>query len=419
MVIGGGVMILFRLRALALLLGLLSLALLATAEQAPVAVFDRVWEAAETRIYPRQRASSHFTEARRLELRRRAESVPDIPTLAATVVNPFLATLGISHTELYSARDPEYALLRSLFSTRDLNTPKVWHAGLQLARTAEGARVRAVLEGSPAAAAGLRRGDLIHSVDAAPFEGRGVFDDGRTRLFEVQRGDVRLTTRLTPTFGSPHAAMAEATLRSVRVEETGGRRFGYLRLWSGTHPRFLEIMQAALAGELADVDGLVLDLRDGMGGAWYDYLDPFFADRDDFYVATRIGADGVPLRLDVPPRTAASTFDGPMVLLINEGTRSGKEALAHQFRKSGRATLVGTRTAGAFAAGMGLFADEDAGYLLYLAVGEMLLDGHRIEGIGIDPVHHVPWPLQAAEADDPQLARAWALLQAQLEEKLP
>ncbi|MCC5887928.1 MAG: hypothetical protein JJT88_15950 [Gammaproteobacteria bacterium] len=94
--------------------------------------------------------------------------------------------------------------------------------------------------------------------------------------------------------------------------------------------------------------------------------------------------------------------------------RGHKEALAYQFRKSGSAALVGTRTAGAFASGIGLFADEDTGYLLHLAVGELLLDGHRIEGIGIDPDHLVPWPVDAAAEDDPQLARALTLLEGKL-----
>lgn len=407
-------MIRLRFPELVLLPGLLLFSLLVSADQSPVAVFDRVWEAAEAGIYPRQRASSHFTEARRLDLRQRAMSVSDLPALAATVVNPFLATLGVSHTELYTERDLEYVLLRSLFSSRDLHIPAVWHAGMQVTMTTVGPRVRAVFEGSPAAAAGLRRGDLILGVDGAPPSEGAVFEDGRSRRLEVERSGLRLTLSLTPTFGSPHAAMVEATSRSLRWLERDGRRLGYLRLWSGTHPRFLEVMRAALEGELAAADGLILDLRDGMGGAWYDYLDPFFADREDFFVAARIGADGAPHPLELPLRSEARAFAGPMVVLINEGTRSGKEALAYQFRKSGRATLVGTRSAGAFATGRGLFADEDAGYLLYLAAGEILLDGHRIEGIGIDPHHHVPWPLEAAAGDDPQLQRALDLLEEEL-----
>jgi carboxyl-terminal processing protease len=95
-----------------------------------------------------------------------------------------------------------------------------------------------------------------------------------------------------------------------------------------------------------------------------------------------------------------------MVVLINEGVRSGKEALAYQFKKTRRALLVGTRTAGAFLAGKGFFAEEDHGYLLYLAVKDVRLDGQEIEGQGVSPDREVPYPLEKSLARDPQLAAA-------------
>ena len=91
-----------------------------------------------------------------------------------------------------------------------------------------------------------------------------------------------------------------------------------------------------------------------------------------------------------------------MVVLINSGTRSGKEALAYQFLKTRRATLIGTTTAGAFTAGKGFFADRNAGYMLYLAVFEMSLDDQVIEGIGVAPHIRVP----ALLGVDAQLDRA-------------
>jgi carboxyl-terminal processing protease len=230
----------------------------------------------------------------------------------------------------------------------------------------------------------------------------------------VARGSQTLTLSVTPRLESPHTALLTAMRESARVIERGNRRLGYVRLWSGTDPAFLELLLKLLEGTFAEVDGLLLDLRDGMGGAWYDYLDPFFASRDDFFSATWIGADGKPIARERPPRSPVLHYDRPLVVLINEGTRSGKEALAFQFQKSGRATLVGTRTEGAFTAGRGFFTEDDAGYLLYLAVGELLLDGHRIEGIGIDPDDVVDWPLTDATGADAQLQRAIEVLEAAL-----
>jgi carboxyl-terminal processing protease len=95
-----------------------------------------------------------------------------------------------------------------------------------------------------------------------------------------------------------------------------------------------------------------------------------------------------------------------MVVLINEGVRSGKEALAYQFKKSNRAILIGTNTMGAFSVGRGIFNNKNLPYFLYLATGELLLDQNRIEGIGISPDIHVPYTLNENSEADPQIERA-------------
>ena len=97
-----------------------------------------------------------------------------------------------------------------------------------------------------------------------------------------------------------------------------------------------------------------------------------------------------------------------MVVLINEGTRSGKESLAFQLKKGDRSVVIGSRTAGAFTAGKGVFADrEDADYIFYMAVMEPRLDGETIEGKGVEPDIEVPYPLDGTIDEDPQRKAAF------------
>jgi carboxyl-terminal processing protease len=103
-------------------------------------------------------------------------------------------------------------------------------------------------------------------------------------------------------------------------------------------------------------------------------------------------------------------YDRPLVVLINEGTRSGKESLAYQFRQGDRATVVGTTTAGAFTAGRGLLTDPAQPYFLFLASAEPRLDGQVIEGVGVAPHVAVPYRV-TADGDDPQLARALEIVE--------
>jgi len=106
-----------------------------------------------------------------------------------------------------------------------------------------------------------------------------------------------------------------------------------------------------------------------------------------------------------------------MVVLINGGVRSGKEALAYQFKKSNRAILIGTNTKGAFSVGQGIFNNKHLPYFLYLATGEVLLDQNRIEGISISPDIQVPYALNENSEADPQIERAKLEIVKKIEEK--
>ena len=98
----------------------------------------------------------------------------------------------------------------------------------------------------------------------------------------------------------------------------------------------------------------------------------------------------------------------PVVLLINGGTRSGKEVLAHGFKKYALGHVVGTRSAGALLAGRAYLMSD--GSLLLLAVADVSVDGERLEGRGVTPTVTVPFDIRYAQGSDPQLARAIELL---------
>ena len=188
----------------------------------------------------------------------------------------------------------------------------------------------------------------------------------------LEHGDRLREVVLSPVHMGYHRALILATENSYRSIDCDDEQIGYLHLWSGTHDAFLTTLRDSVAESVAQSHaGFILDLRDGYGGAWWDYLDPFFPDRQSYFAATRL--DGVSTeRLLAEPAQNPEYYSGPLVVLINAGTRSGKESLAFQFAKTQRATLIGTTTAGAFTAGMGVFSDRpDADYLLYLSVAEM------------------------------------------------
>jgi carboxyl-terminal processing protease len=69
-----------------------------------------------------------------------------------------------------------------------------------------------------------------------------------------------------------------------------------------------------------------------------------------------------------------------------------------------RGLVLGSRTAGAVLPGKPFVLSD--GSLLYLAVGDGLIDGEGPEGMGVAPDLEVASPLEYADGDDPQKERA-------------
>lgn len=151
-----------------------------------IPLLEEIWGVAAESIHPADLAE-RFDQGTLETFKVRLRADDTIPL--ADVLNPFLESLGVSHTRFYDRRHQTYYFLRSLFSTRDLDSPRLYSIGVQLDDYSRGL-VSAVLEGSPAANAGLRRQDRLLKVDGVEFTsllqwqqpaaftaGRGVFAD--------------------------------------------------------------------------------------------------------------------------------------------------------------------------------------------------------------------------------------------------
>ena len=77
----------------------------------------------------------------------------------------------------------------------------------------------------------------------------------------------------------------------------------------------------------------------------------------------------------------------PVVVLVDQGTRSGKEVVTYGLKRHG-VRVVGTRTAGALLAARGFLLRD--GSLLVLAVSDVRVEGERITDVvrpGIEGGH--------------------------------
>ena len=249
-----------------------------------------------------------------------------------------------------------------------------------------------------AARAGLLTGDEILAADEAPFDPVASFAGkaGRRVPLEVRRhvGGASFTVTVEPQRIRPNAFFLDALKASARTIDHGGHRLGYVRIWSYARSRYQEALSDELSeGRLKDVDGLVLDLRGGWGGAQPEYADLFLGGAPTMTFTNRNGETGF----------ASFRWRRPFVVLVDQGTRSGKEVLAYGFQRRG-IRLVGTRTAGALLAGRGYLLSDAS--LLVLAVLDVAVEGERLEGKGVAPDVEVPFHLPYAAGADPQLEAA-------------
>lgn len=307
----------------------------------------------------------------------RTGSPPDDSELLAAA-NGLLRTLGTSHTELVSAEEQTFWALRSIFA-RSLDEPAMPHVGAWFVRRDGRWRVAEVNEGSAAERAGLRRGDTMISADGRPFAPVRAFAGREAVTLTWRSGSDEPERYALVPIGQDgvQRMMLRAMQGSAHIIARGCARIAYLMLPAGTHPAFLETLTTAARRFATTSSAMVLDLRGGFGGA------------DPAYVAPFIGSDAI--------------YRKPMAVLIDAGTRSGKEWAAFLFKASGRAPLIGTATAGSFLAGQPFTIGQR--HILMLAVSDAGPPGVDIEGRGVQPDIAVDWPLDM-RGEDPQFETA-------------
>jgi carboxyl-terminal processing protease len=307
-----------------------------------------------------------------------------------------LALLHASHTEYYSPDDPGYRDLLSIFEPVLHRSAVGESLGLAVVERDEGWFVFRAFPGGPAEAAGLRRGDQIVSADGEPFSPVRSVRGKRTVALAVRsqrNGPLRAVT-VAPRTIDPKQEWLEAQKAGSRIVEQQGHRIGYIPIFACAGVPYQETLEEALANPLADAEALVIDLRGGWGGCNADFVGLFDAAVPDLIRIDRDGKRSV----------SRSAWRRPVVVLIDGGSRSGKEVVARAFQRSRRAVLVGERTAGAVLAGQPFLLSD--GSLLLLGVQDIQVDGERLEEIGVTPDVPIAADLPYAEGRDPQLERA-------------
>jgi|CXWL01.1.fsa_nt_gi carboxyl-terminal processing protease len=331
------------------------------------------------------------------------------PDAFARSVRRALEELATSHTGYYRDTDAAYWDLLAIFERTLGRDPSIDRIGAAFVSEGGSWFVERTFAGGPAETAGLRRGDRVVAAGGAPFDPQRSLTskDGWPLALEIERrpGAAPITVSVVPRRVNPAQEWLDAQRGSSRLVEVDGHRVGETTIHSCAGEAPMRLLEDQIQSDLAEAEALVVDLRGGWGGcdlrfvALFDDAVPRLTSRD------RDGSES----------TFAPTWRKPVVLLVDGGSRSGKEVVARALQRSRRARLVGTRTAGAVVAGRPFLLSD--GSLLYLAVRDIDVDGERLEGLGVAPDVVVPGGLAGADGADPQRDAARALA-ARLARKL-
>ena len=295
--------------------------------------------------------------------------------------------IGAAITGMLSGLDPHSSFLDEAAFKALQNPANDDQAGLGLMVTIENGQLKVISpqDGSPAARAGIKPGDLIYSIDKEP-----TYDLTLGEVEQKLRGPAGSEIELTLRRGNGGPIDLKIKREPYRLQTVAAHveagNIGYLRIAgfdSGT--------QAALAGAVQDLRqrtgskliGFILDLRNNPGGSFDGAVataDALIDKGDIVAVKGRKPADTK--RISATPGDFAKGL--PLVALINGGTAREAELVVGALQDNHRALLLGTKS----------FGESSIESVIPLGTGGAIRlttarfttpNGREIQGKGLEP----------------------------------
>ena len=206
----------------------------------------------------------------------------------------------------------------------------------------------APIDGSPAAKAGLRPGDVITAIDGKPVKGSNA-NNASLGLRGKPGSSVRLNILREGETGLLEVLVMRELIKldsiKAKLLEPG---YGYVRISTfqeDTGRRMVQEVNAMRKSQGGNLKGLVIDMRSNPGGLLESALqiaDAFL--ESGVIVSTRGRMPDSNLILRASPGDILS--GAPIIVLVDVGSASASEVVAGALRDQKRALLMGSRTFG-------------------------------------------------------------------------
>lgn len=223
-------------------------------------------------------------------------------------------------------------------------------------------KITSIVTGSPAWKGGkLKPDDIIEKVaqgDDVPVDAEGFDLEDVVKLIRGPKGtEVRLTVKHSD--GSTEVISIirdkvdiEDVFAKSNIVEEGGKRIGYIYLpefyvdFSNPKGRrcSTDIEKELIKLKAAQVDGIILDLRNNGGGSLPDVVDiaGLFIGKGPVVQVRGSGNQAMTLS----SKLSTPLYTGPLAIMVNGSSASASEILAAAMQDYGRAVIVGSTTFG-------------------------------------------------------------------------
>ena len=295
----------------------------------------------------------------------------------------FLAT---GYIQAIGDRDAKYYTNKRYLEYLNEQKGQIIGVGIELVKeTGAYPKIIRVFPGSPAADAGVQKGNTLIKVDDVDVKNLTL--DQTNALVRGDAGtNVTLVTNDMAGNELPAVEMQRRQYQAytIEYEQRPGESIGYIKILTFNETTSKEVLAAIekMSNSEQGLTGLILDVRNNLGGDLNSALETIDVLCPAGPVASQQNKQGEKSLLF---SSNMSAVELPMAVLTNGNTAAGAELLASSVRDFNLGKIVGTKTAGKG----GLMCDPQRltdGSAISYKVGLLLTkEDFSFDGVGIEP----------------------------------
>lgn len=276
--------------------------------------------------------------------------------------------------------------------------------GVYIGSSDEGTIVAGVMDDSPAAEAGVQRGDLIQAINGTSTKGMSLEDISKTI-----RGPVDTTVTLTLGRNGESQEMA-ITRRQIHMKTVGGQMIegtdvGYIRVAIFSENTGEEFTRQYQELRKQGMKRMILDLRNNPGGI----VDQAVAVASNFVPKDSVIVSFTSRSGEESEYKANGSGDTiPLVVLINENSASASEIVSGAIQDLKLGPVIGTKSYGKGTV-QGVYPIDSDDAIKLTVAKYRTASGREIDGVGIQPDIEVS--LQPNDPEDYQYEKALEVVQ--------